>query len=230
MTRSWASPPSTGKHLNSRAVRVWAAIIIGLLAGVAGDYGTELLAGYGWLRDVNPDVDQQGILPGLAVTAILALGLFAYVAASRICPNDPLLRKLDDSRARALDAIAAFAVSWITIVAIEGYETHFGGTAPFDATSTVLAHAPVLVVAFLTIAVAVRTILGAAIRFAARSAVATVALLASFLRFFRGRAVVSKHAMRLHLDTSNGRLAAGVAGACGLRAPPRMFPNSIFLA
>jgi hypothetical protein len=212
-------------------VRIWAALIIGLLAGVVGDYGTEMLAGHGWLRNVNPDIDQQGVVPGLAVTAILALGLFGYVAASRVSPSDPLLRKLDDGRARGLDAIAAFALSWITIVAIEGYETHFGGTAPFDATSTVLAHAPVLVVSFLTIAVAVRTMFGAAIRFAARSAAATVALLASFLRFFRARVVASKHAMWLHLDTSNGRLAAaGVAGACGLRAPPRTFPNAIFIA
>jgi hypothetical protein len=99
----------------------------------------------------------------------LALGLAGYIIGSRIAPGDPLLRRLDDARARAVDAIAAFAGSCVTVVAMEAYETHFGGLAPFNANSVVIEHAPILVLSFATIAVAARMMLGAAIRCAARS-------------------------------------------------------------
>ena len=121
-------------------VRIWTALTIGLLAGVLGDAGTELFANFGWLGGTTRDVDHQGVLPVFAIAVMLALSLAAYVAGSRIAPGDPLVRRLDDVRARAVDAIAAFAASCVTVAAMEGYETHFGGLAPFDAHSVVAAH------------------------------------------------------------------------------------------
>ncbi|MFZ1017372.1 MAG: hypothetical protein WAN39_05790 [Candidatus Cybelea sp.] len=206
-------------------VRIWAALTNGLLAGVLGDAGTELLANFGWLGGTTRDVDHQGVLPVFAIAVMLALSLAAYVAGSRIAPGDPLVRRLDDVRARAVDAIAAFAASCVTVAAMEGYETHFGGLAPFDAHSVVAAHVPILVLSFVTIAVAARMMLGAAIRCAARSGALVAALFTSFLRISRSLPATSKHAAQPHPDTSCSHVAPEILKSRGLRAPPRMLPS-----
>ncbi|MGP8101135.1 MAG: hypothetical protein ACLQHL_10335 [Candidatus Cybelea sp.] len=205
-------------------VRIWAVITIGLLAGVLADAGTEFSALFGWLGSMTKDVNQQGILPAFAITLALAVCLAAYIIGSRIAPSDPLVRKLDDARARAVDAVAAFAGACATVVVIEGYETRFGGSAPFDATSVVIAHAPILVLAFLTIAVAVRMMLGAAIRFAARSGTFAAALLTSFLRISHSRAATPKHATMPHPDMACSHIAPEFVKSRGRRAPPPALP------
>ncbi|MFY9718103.1 MAG: hypothetical protein WAK16_00535 [Candidatus Cybelea sp.] len=205
-------------------VRIWAVLTVGLLAGVLGDAGTEFCAMFGWLGGTTRDVDHQGILPALAITLALALGLAAYIIGSRIAPGDPLVRRLDDGCARTVDAIAAFAGSCLTVLAIEGYETHFGGLAPFDANSIVIAHAPVLIVTFLTIAVAARIMLGAAIRCAASSAVLAAVLFTSFLRISRSLPATPKHATRPHPEMSGSHVAPEILKSRGLRAPPRTLP------
>ena len=206
-------------------VRIWAVLTIGLLAGVLGDVGTEFSATFGWLGGTTRDVDHQGVLPAFAITLALALGLAAYIVGSRIAPGDPLVRRLDDVRARAFDAVAAFAGSCVTVVAMEGYETHFGGLAPFDANSVVIVHAPILIVSFVTIAVATRMMLGAAIRCAARSRVLAAALLTSFLRIARSLPATPKHATRPHPQTGCSHVAPEMVKSHGLRAPPRPLPG-----
>jgi hypothetical protein len=206
-------------------VRIWAVLTVGLLAGVLGDAGTELFGVLGWLGGATRDVDHQGLLPALAITLTLALGLAAYVVGSRIAPNDPLLRRLDDAGARVVDAVSAFIGSGVTVVAIECYETHFGGLAPFDARSVVIAHAPILVLSFLTIAVGARMGLGAAIRCAARTGVVAAALFTSFLRILRSYAATPKHATMRHPETSCSRAVSEIVSSRGLRAPPRMLPT-----
>jgi hypothetical protein len=207
-------------------VRIWAVLTIGLLAGVLGDVGTEFSATFGWLGAATRDVDHQGVLPAFAITLILALGLAAYVVGSRIAPNDALIRRLDDARGRAVDAIAAFIGSFATVVAVEGYETHFGGLAPFDANSTIIAHAPILVLSFVTIAVAARMMLGSAIRCAARSGALAAALLISFIRFSRSLPATAKHATRPHPEASCSHVAPEIVKSRGLRAPPPTLPAS----
>jgi len=206
-------------------VRLWAVLTIGLLAGVLGDVGTEFSANYGWLGGTTRDVDHQGVVPVFAIAVMLALSLAAYVVGSRIAPGDPLVRRLDDLRARAVDAIVAFAGSCATVVAMEGYETHFGGLAPFDAHSVVVAHAPILVLTFVTIAVAARMMLGAAIRCAARSGALVAALFTSFLRIPRSLPATSKHATQPHPDASCSHVAPEIVKSRGLRAPPQMLPS-----
>ncbi len=205
-------------------VRVWAVLAVGLLAGVLGDAATEFSAMLGWLGGTTRDVDHQGMLPAFAITLTLALGLAAYVIGSRIAPSDPLMRRLDDARARAVDAIAAFAGSCVTVVAMEGYETHFGGLAPFNANSIVIAHAQILILSFLIIAVATRMMLGAAIRFAARSRVLAAEVLTSFLQIFRSHALIPKHATMPHPEMSCSHVAPEIIKSRGLRAPPRTLP------
>ena len=207
-----------------RLVRIWAAVTIGLLAGVLGDAGTEFSAMFGWLGGTTRDVNHQGVLPAFAIGLTLALGLAAYIIGSRIAPADPLLRRLDDARARALDAIAAFAGSCVTVVAMEAYETHFGGLAPFNANSVVIEHAPILVLSFVTIAVAARAMLGAAIRCAARSGALAAALLTSFLRIPRSHSATPKHATMPHPGMSCSHVAPEIIRSRGLRAPPRALP------
>jgi hypothetical protein len=205
-------------------VRIWAVITIGLLAGVIADAGTEFSAMFGWLGGISKDVNQQGVLPALAITLALALGLAAYIIGSRIAPSDPLVRKLDDAGGRAIDAVAAFAGACATVVAIEGFETHFGGLAPFDANSVVIVHAPILVLAFLAIAVGARMMLGAAIRFAARSGTFAAALVTSFLRISRSHAPTPKHARMPHPGASCSHVAPEIVKSRGLRAPPFALP------
>ncbi len=205
-------------------VRIWAVLTIGLLAGVLGDAGTEFSALFGWLGGTTRDVNHQGMLPALAITLTLVLSLAAYVVGSRIAPSDPLVRRLDDAYARAVDAIAAFAGSCVTVVAIEGYETHFGGLAPFDPNSVVIAHAPFLVLSFVTIAVAVRMMLGAAIRCAARSGVLAAALFTSFLRISRSYSATPKHATISHPEMRCSHVGVEIVKSRGVRAPPRGLP------
>jgi hypothetical protein len=206
-------------------VRTWAVVSIGLLAGALGDAGTEFSAKFGWLGGTTRDLDHQGILPVFTIAVLLAFSLAAYIVSARIAPNDPLVRSLDDLPARAVDAIAAFAGSYATVFAIEGYETHFGGLAPFDAHSVVAAHAPALAVSFLTIAVAARLMLGAAIRCAARSGALVAALFTSFRRIPRPIPATSKHATQPHPDASCSHVAPEIVKSRGLRAPPHMLPS-----
>jgi hypothetical protein len=206
-------------------VRIWAALTIGLLAGALGDAGTEFSATFGWLGGTTPDVDHQGVFPALAIALALAFGLAAYIVGSRIAPSDPLVRRLDDLRARAVDAIAAFAGGCVTVVAVEGYETHFGGLAPVDANSVILAHAPILLLSFVTIAVAARMMLGAAICCAARSRVLAAEALTSFLQISRSHLATPKHATMPHLEMSCSHVAPEIVKSRGLRAPPWTLPK-----
>jgi hypothetical protein len=205
-------------------VRIWAVLAVGLLAGALGDGGTEFVESLGWLGGATRDADQQGLGPAFALGAALALGLAVYVVASRIAANDPLLRKLDDARARAFDALLAFGLSCVTLLGIEGYETQYGGLAPFHAGSVVVEHAPVLIVGFLAIAIAARVGLGAAIRAAARSGEVAVALWSSFLRIDRSRATATKHDAMPHPDAISSHVAPDIVNARGLRAPPLPLP------
>jgi hypothetical protein len=205
-------------------IRIWAVLTVGLLAGALGDAGTEFLALLGWLGGAARDIDHQGVLPAFGIALTLALGLSAYVIGSRIAPSDPLVRRLDDAPARAVDALAAFAGSCITVVAMEAYETHFGGLAPFDPNSVVIAHAPILVLSFLTIALAARMMLGMAIRCAARSGVLAASLLSSFLRVSRSQSATPKHATMLHREESHSHLGPAIIKSRGLRAPPPTLP------
>jgi len=206
-------------------IRIWAVLTVGLLAGALGDAGTEFFALLGWLGGAARDVDHQGVLPAFGIVLTLALGLAAYVIGSRIAPSDPLVRRLDDARARAVDAVAAFAGSCATVVAIEGYETHFGGLAPFDPNSVVTVHAPTLVLSFLTIAVAARMLLGAAIRCAARSGVLAASLLSSFLRISRSHSATPHHATVPHRGSDCSHVTPAIVKSRGLRAPPRTLPT-----
>ncbi len=205
-------------------VRIWAVVCVGLLAGVLGDVGAEFFAGFGWLGGVTHDIDHQGVLPALAMALTLTLGLVAYMVGSRIAPNDPLLRRLDDARARALDAAAALAASCVTVVTIELFETHFGGLAPFDAHSILATHAPILILSFVTVAVGSRMMLGSAIRCAARGGAAAVALLTSFLRIARSSRPAAKHLTMADPNASRSYNPAEVVRSRGLRAPPHTLP------
>jgi hypothetical protein len=201
-------------------VRVWAIIAIALVAGALGDAGAEFSATFGWLGSTARDVDHQGVLPALAVAVTLVLGLAAYVIGSRIAPSDPLVRRLDDLRARTVDAIAALAGSFVTVIAVEGYETHFGGLAPFDANSIVIAHGPILLCWFVAVAVSARMMLGTSIRCASRGGALAAALLISFLRIARSHSPMPKRAMRFRPRTSCARVLPEIIKSRGLRAPP----------
>lgn len=202
------------KHRAYAIVRIWPIAIIGLASGVIGDAGTEFFT--------SGDTDHQGMVPALAIAVLLALGLAVYLACSRIGPRDPLLCRFNRWRDRLPDALAAFGASWLTVIGIEGYETHFGGIEPFDTRSVVIAHAPLLLLAFLAVALTAQVILAAALRWAARSGAVAVALVRRVLRVSRHAVATTTHAGMAFLEAVCKHDVPELISACGPRAPPRM--------
>jgi len=202
-------------------VRLCSVVIVGLVSGALGDGGTEFFNALGWLGGGVADSSHQGVLPALIAGLLLAFGLGIVIVGARIAHDDPLLCELGDRRARAFDVLAALLTSCLVVLLIEGYETQFGGTAPFQAGSIVLGHAPVLLASFVAIAIGARALLGAAILWAARHGAAAVALLITFLRKLRARAAALKHDAATFLrDVVAKHESPDLLRACAPRAPP----------
>jgi hypothetical protein len=221
-----AGPRASRSYLAARMryaiVRAWTALATALLTAAVADAGTEFTANLGWLGGSVRDAQHEAIVPTFLLGLAAAAALGAFVAFARIAPRDPLLRRLGDWRARAIDLVCALAGSALCTIAMEGYETRFGGLSPFDPRSVVLSHALALLVAFVVVAVTVRGILSAALRFASRAGELAAGVLSEFLHKIAGvrvaPAAVHTSAFSLHV----AHLPPAIAdGACGLRAPPR---------
>jgi hypothetical protein len=158
----------------------------------------------------------------LLLGAAVALSLILFVLFARISPRDPLLLRMNDLRVRLLDIAYAFCGGVLCVVAMEGYETRFGGLSPFDPRSVVLSHTLALVVAFLVVGTIVQGALRVAIGIASRASSDVAEFLAEFLRKLL-RAVpparaVALSAFQLYVPHVPFGIAAG---SRGLRAPPR---------
>jgi hypothetical protein len=203
-------------------IRAWAALATAILAAVCSDAGTEFAQNSGWLGRGIPDDQHQAVWPalllGLAVTLLLTL----FVLFARIRPGDPLLTRIGDFKTRTIDMACSLFGGVLCVVAMEGYETRFGGVAPFDPRSVVLSHALPLVVTFVVVGALVHSALHGAIRAASRASSLVVEAFVQFLnkllcdRTTPGMIQVSAFVLYVF------RVPLAVAhGFRGLRAPPR---------
>lgn len=203
-------------------VRVWAAAATAILAAAIADAATELAVNGGWLGSGLRDNDHQAVLPALCTGAGLALSLLLAVLFSRVSPRDSLSLRITALRTRLGDVVCALCGSALCIVAMEGYETNFGGVSPFDPRSVVLSHAPALIVAFLLIGALVHCTLRAAVRAAAEASVAVAEFFEAFLGRDFGNGAPRRAARISAFELRVTHVPSWLArGSRGFRAPPR---------
>lgn len=200
-------------------VRSWAIVAAAILTGALADAA------------VDRDNHYQGVLPALEIGAVAAVFLVLFTLLARIGPCDPLLTRMNDIRTRVVDIAGALCGSALCVVAMEGYETRFGGLSPFDARSVVCTHAFALIVAFVIVGAMLHYALRGAIRIASRATDAVTSLVVSFLRKLAPAAasplpiLLSVFALRVpHAPRDVA------AGSQSLRAPPRPVPSVHFIA
>jgi hypothetical protein len=215
--------------VRSAIVRAWTAVATALLTAAVADGWTECAENLGWLGGSARDIQQQSVEPVFLLGIIVAGALAVFVAFAKIASQDPLLRCAHRLRARATDLALALAGSAVLTIAMEGYETRFGGLSPFDPRSVILSHTLPLLVAFVLVAVVVQRGLRCALHIAKQAGQLAASTLVEFLYKVTRPAVgqravhASVFALRvLHLPP------AIADGACGLRAPPRATLHSCF--
>jgi hypothetical protein len=202
-------------------VRAWAALATAILAGAAADACTEFAENSGWLGGSLRDNQHEAVVPALLFGAAGTLALMLFVLIARISPGDPLLSRMSDFRARLVDAACALCGSLLCVIAMEGYETRFGGASPFDARSVVLSHTPALLVAFVVMGAVVYGALRAAMRAASHASGFIAEVVVRFLRKFLGSdatpAMVHVSAFVLYVIHVPLSIADG---SHGFRGPP----------
>jgi len=155
------------------------------------------------------------LLAGVAAIVLLAL----YVGVTRVAPGNQVAAHLQNWRGRLVDAGAALAFGSVLLVAMENYETAFGGPPALGADSIVVAHAPALLGALILTTIAVRTLLSVLIRFAIRAGNAAAHAIATF-RPHSARCEAAAFSMPAFVACA-ATLQPAIAGrARGLRAPP----------
>lgn len=203
-------------------VRAWTSLVTALLTAALADAGTEFAENLGWLGGGVRDGQHEAVAPTLLIGLAIGAGLAAFIVFSRIAPQDRLHRCMSGWRALTADLAITLCGSALCVIAMEGYETRFGGLSPFDPRSVILAHSMPLLVAFLLVAIVVRRSLRLGLRVAGRvRQLAETVLVELFHSISRPRVapgVVHTSAFTLHVLHLAPTIAAG---ARGLRAPPR---------
>ncbi len=203
-------------------VRAWASLATATLAGAAADAGTELAENCRWLGGSVRDGQQEAIIPAFVLGAIIALGLVLFVLFARLTPGDPLSSRMSHFRSRFVDTACALCGSALCVIAMEGYETRFGGLSPFDPRSVVLSHSLALLIAFAVIGAIVHCALRASIRIADHASEFVADICAEFLRRHLNvgatPVVVGVSAFVLYVLHVPSAIADG---SRGFRAPPQ---------
>lgn len=203
-------------------IRGWATLATALLAAVGSDIATEFAENRGWLGGAGTDNQHEAVLPALLFGAVVALSLILFVLLARIRPGDPLLSRIDHFRTRCVDIASSLVGSLLCVIAMEGYETRFGGLSPFDPRSVILSHALPLIVTFAITGAIAHYALRAAIAAASRASGFISEVLGEFLRWRaddrRSSEVARVSAFVLEIVHVPFALALG---SRGLRAPPR---------
>ena len=203
-------------------VRGWAVVAAAILTGALADAATEFAENGHWLAGGVRDDQHQAVLPALAIGALIALGLLLFVLLARISPRDPLLTRMNRVHKRFVDIAAALCGSALCVVAMEAYETRFGGLSPFDPRSVILSHTFALVVAFAIVGILLHCILGSAIRAASRAGTVFTGFIVAFLRKHVHAATSPRPVSLSIFDLFVTHIPLDVAaGSRGLRAPPR---------
>jgi hypothetical protein len=201
-------------------VRAWSVAATAILAAAVSDAITEFAENSGWLGGLARDDQHEAILPTLLVGAVVALGLVAFALFARVPARDRLLRP-GGLGGRLFEIVTAYCASMAAVVAMEGYETRFGGLSPFDPRSVVLSHTLALVVCSIVIGAIVHCALRSALRVASRASGAVVEFVAAFLRRLVRTVAASPSFARSAFVADAARARSGIGrGLRGLRAPP----------
>lgn len=192
-----------------------------LLAAASADLTTEFAENLGWLGGRARDGHQETILPVALIGIAIALSLAAYVACARMSGRDLRLLQSGGIRAQIVGTACALIGSTLCTIAMEGYETRFGGLSPFDAQSVVVTHAPALLAAFAIVAVAIQSAMRELLRAAERAGEIAAR---TFVRFSRkllcsASAPLVSHAYAIASSVLHRTNPVAGAGSA-LRAPP----------
>lgn len=134
--------------MRASIVRMATWFATALVAASTADAATEFAENLGWLGGTARDGHQETVLPVLSIGVGVALAISAYVACARISGRDLSQLRSRGIRTQILGAACALIGSLLCTIAMEGFETRFGGFAPFDAQSVIVSHAPALLAAF----------------------------------------------------------------------------------
>ncbi|MGA7356220.1 MAG: hypothetical protein WBW76_12400 [Candidatus Cybelea sp.] len=208
--------------MRSLVVRAGTALTTALMTAAVADAVTEFAVNLGWLGGSVRDAQHEAIAPTFLIGLAIGTALAAFVAFARITPRDPLLRSMSGLHALVSDPAIALAGSALCTIAMEGYETRFGGLSPFDPRSVVCSHALALLVAFVVVAPIVWGIIGKALYVARNAGECATSAIGQFLqKIFQanvGPETAHTSAFTLHVVHLSPAIADGVYG---LRAPPR---------
>jgi hypothetical protein len=211
-------------------VRAGAWLTTALIAAALADAGTEFAENLGWLGGSLRDAQHEAVAPTLLIGLAIGAALAAFVAFARLAPHDPLLRSMRGFRELTADLAIALAGSALWTIAMEGYETRFGGVSPFDPRSVVCSHAPALLVAFVLVAPVVWGVVRNLLCLARRAGECATGAIVQFLRKISHASVppgtVHTSAFALHVVHLLPAIADGVYG---LRAPPHSTLSGYFV-
>jgi hypothetical protein len=217
-------------NMRSLVVRAGTALTTALITAAVADAGTEFAVNLGWLGGSVRDAQHEAVAPTILIGLALGTALAAFVAFARINPRDPLLQSTSGLRALVSDAAIALAGSALCTIAMEGYETRFGGLSPFDPRSVICSHALALLVAFVVVAPIVWGVIGKALCVARNAGECATTVIGQFLRKIfpanAGSETAHTSAFTLHVVHLCAAIAGGV---CGLRAPPRSIFSGYFV-
>ncbi len=189
----------------------WAALSVALAAAVCANACTEWLANL--LAGGVHDLHHESLLPTAIAATFVTASLGIALLSSRIRRDDGFARMHRSRGARfAFVLVTAFLTGGV-LMAMEGYETHFGGVAAFAPHSIVMTHLWPVVLAYAISATAIDRMLRACLRIAARVVVLV-------LDAFRRRAVNDARAIASYTFWAICRCVSYGSSICGLRAPP----------
>ncbi|MGZ3506396.1 MAG: hypothetical protein ACXWNK_14620 [Vulcanimicrobiaceae bacterium] len=211
---------------SGRILRWWSGLAAVPAAAAASDALTEFLANAKLLGGHSPsDLQHQALVPTLlvAVVSILAVALFA------LCMNpEPAETSQRSTTAEKLVMTGALLVATFAVaVMMEGYETRFGGTAPFDPHSVLISHAPAVLICYAVITALVRNLVCACLHVAIAAGRLATQRILQLLRIDR-RSPRARFANSFSFDPAlTQENSPVVPRAHGLRAPPLRQPLAL---
>jgi hypothetical protein len=203
-----------------RLLRRWSVFAAVPASAVAGDALTEFLSNAGLLGGPSPsDLQHQALAPValLAVITILSVALVALCVRARDSEPVAYRRTLGET---LLVTSTTLLATFAAVVMMEGYETRFGGTAPFDAHSVMLSHAPAVLLCYAVVTALVRNLVSVCLHVAIAAGRLAAAAILQILEFDR-RLPRTRFASAFACGPAIARHTSPIRHVHGFRAPPR---------
>jgi hypothetical protein len=168
--------------LSERAVRIWSAIATAIASAALVGGGIAMLANLGWLGGSSRDYHEEGVawFAGAAVLVVVALAV-AIVASPRRRGSSAHTARWE----RAAMVVGTLGLTCAVIFVKEALETRCGGTAPFDAGSILIQHAPAILIAYGIVAPLVAAVVRYSLRVAVAAGEIAIETLVRFLSLVR---------------------------------------------